>query len=239
MNKILYWVRNILLVILTVLIANSFIYLDLDRNANLDLFIMLLLLIIFIGLLIKDFIHKESINYNNKFNLLIILVSLLMIFVYARGLFSTHFIYNSKEYMDVLRSISKYPYDLRNLNDYNSRYINQNNIYFIIMLISIIIYRKVNKEKNESKYHIVSLICFYVSLASLYLSFGSLGTTSAGFIFGYFIFNVVLVGIEIYRLIKDNHKKKDWIILVSFFFNLAAFISLYISVRSLLFNYFY
>ena len=237
MNKMLYWARNILLVILTVLFTMSYFYLDLTRNANEDILVVILLFIILIGLLIKDFIRKESINYDNKFNLLIIIASLIMIFVYARGLFSTHFIYNSKEYMDILRSISNYPYELRNLNYYNAQYINQNNIYFIIILLSLIAYRSINKQKTESKYHIVSLICFYVSLASLYLSAGSLGTTSAGFIFGYFVFNVILVGIEIYRLIKDNHKKRDWIILVSFFFNLMAFISLFISTRILLYTW--
>ena len=236
MNKPLYIIRNILILIFLGLFITSCYNFDLFKELNIDLFIVSLLLIINIGVNIKDLIKKDKINYNNIFNVLTIIVFLTMIFVYLRG-YSNNFIYNSKENMDILSKVltsSEYS----NLSYFNRAYLNQNNIYFIILLLSILIYRRINKDANEN-YNIISLICFYFSLITLYMTIKILflNTLNIGFVSFAFIFNTLLVIIEITRLIKDLHKKKIWINILSFIVNILTYIAIFMNIH-VLFIYF-
>ena len=92
----------------------------------------------------------------------------------------------------------------------------------------IIIYRKVNMDRIDSKYHIVSVICLIISISTIIPSFQCLDNSLE--VIPYLLFTIVLTGIEIYRLIKDNHKKREWIIYLSFLFNTFAFITIFINL---------
>lgn len=91
------------------------------------------LLILIIGTLVFLGILDIRKKYNNKvYNLLFILIELLLIFVFIRTLFEPNF--------NQFRNVEDYYYDILNIT-----YLFQNNIYFIIMLVPLILYRKINK----------------------------------------------------------------------------------------------
>ena len=46
----------------------------------------------------------------------------------------------------------------------------------------------------------------------------------------YLIFTIIILGIEIFFLIKDNNKKREWPIYISWLFNLFALISIIVNI---------
>lgn len=94
-------------------------------------FILILIMgtLVFLGIL--D-IRKK---YDNKvYNLLFILIELLLTFVFVRTLFDSSLTPSYKELRDIYANFT-----------INTAYLFQNNIYFIIMLVPLILYRKINK----------------------------------------------------------------------------------------------
>lgn len=224
MNRIL----NILKILLfMLLIALNCIYI---RGFGLLSYIYLfyLLLLLTFGLLMfKDLIKKDKINDNKVYNIILVFLELTMIFIFVRAIFDQRFLYNSNYYTSLIMGYNNIFID--NVKLINIFYIIQSSWYLNIMLLLILIYRKINIEKRESKYSMISLTCFYISICTIIPTILYISATLDNVLW-FLILNIILVVTEIYRLIHDNHIKREWIIYVSFFFNLAAFIAIFINM---------
>ena len=83
-------------------------------------------------------------------------------------------------------------------------------------------------EKQESKYNTITLICMLLSIISTIPSLQCLtGDINP---IKYLLFTLILIGVEVYRLIKDNHIKREWPIYVSWIFNMFAIISIIVNI---------
>ena len=224
MNKILEITKNILHIILTILIIE---YITIYNNfTTLGYIIFLTLFSLTLILTIKDYIKKNKIQ-KDKTYLLIQIISLSIIsFIFIRTLYDKSFIYNSKQYVNEF--LLNHPNEQDTLKQYNVLYLYQNMFYFIILLLLCLIYRKINMEKQETKYNTITIICLVLSIISVIPSLQCLSGDIKSF--KYLIFTLILIGIEIYRLIKDNHKKIEWPIYLSWLFNLFALMSIIVNM---------
>lgn len=219
MNKILTITKNILLIlnILFLILFCNKIYFE---GSSMFLYTCILVFTTFIS--IKDLIQKN--NINNKYNLLFIVVELFQILIFVRALYDPAFIYNSTKHMELIKSFPDY---LDNYKMINLWYLSQNLIYLIAMLVMLFIYREINiKERKPSKYSLISIVCMFISIATIIPTIECLNNQFDKL--PYLLFTIILVGIEVFELIRNNHKKKEWIIYVSFLFNLFALISIFV-----------
>ena len=92
----------------------------------------LLLLIILFATTIKDLLKKNTINQNKTYQIISILVFIITIFILFRTLFDKLLLFNIKE--------NEFEY-------YSMDFLKQNMIYFNTMLITLLIYRKLNNKK--------------------------------------------------------------------------------------------
>lgn len=220
MNKIL----NILKYIFSfILIIFNIIYIHNFGLTSIYYLIYIGLFSFFIVLLILDLIKKNKINLNNKYNFLCIFVLVVMLLIFFRTLCDTNFLYNNLNYRE-LYLINNIDIKLSNI-----LYVSQNSMYFIMLMILLCIYHKINSDKFESNYSFISLLCFVLSIVSIMPSIMFI-SNSLDNVICYLLFNILLIIFEIYSLIKYNHKKREWIIYLSFFFNMWAFISIFISI---------
>lgn len=95
------------------------------------IFYLLLLIILFITT-IKDLLKKNTINQNKTYQIISILVFIIIIFILYRTLYDKSLFFNIKE--------SEYEY-------YSMEFLKQNLIYFNTMIITLLIYRKLNNKK--------------------------------------------------------------------------------------------
>lgn len=227
MNKLLFVFKNILILIF-MFFNISFLF---GYNFNnivaqyglgdfyLIYIVYLLVLILYFTISVMDIFTKSKTNNDNKYNLVCILALTIMSLVFIRGLYGTSFVIFDAFYRGGI-------YEENVANVSRTLFLLQNCIYFIIILISLCLYHHINKQ-ILSKYNFISLICLLVSIISIIPTCSNLESSSKSI--PYLIFTILLVGIEIWRLIKDNGKKREWIIYVSFLFNLFAFISFFIA----------
>ena len=136
MNRALFYIKNLFLVLLCVIYILCFkeFYID---SLFLISYLVILFTLIFLNLLdIKN-------NYNsNIYNVLFIFIESLIIFIFTRCLFDQSFIYNSNYYKDLLE-----PYYLDYSKIFNAVYLIQNIKFLIIIIFLLIIYRKLNRKK--------------------------------------------------------------------------------------------
>ena len=224
MNKILEIIKNIILILLTLLIIKyTMIYSDYIALGYILFFALFILTLI---ITIKDYIKKEKIQKNKTYLIIQIITYSIISFIFIRALYDKSFIYNSKQHVEEYLKI--YPTEIDLLKQYNALYLYQNMIYFIILLTLSLIYRKINIEKTNSKYNTITLICMLLSIISIIPTLQCLsGDTN---LISYLFFTLLLIPIEIYRLIKDNHKKREWPIYVSWLFNLFAIIAIIVNI---------
>lgn len=221
---------NILKIIMTlILLFLNIKCLSIYGLSSFSILVYLILLLILLLLFINDLLKKITIN--KTYDILFIIVEVIICFILFRTLYDPSFICNSNNSNNIMSELSSYHFgsNLYDIQYINLMYLNQNSWYFIFLLILILIYRKINLPKTVSKYHIISIICFIISICTTIQSLENLFGNSNNIIF-YLIFNIILVIIEIYRLIKDNHVKKEWILFIAFLFNLFAFISIFVNL---------
>lgn len=216
-------IRYIMTLILTILIT---IYTIKNDITGPTYFIFLSIYIMYIILNIKDILKKNKIKEEKKYNIIQIIMLSIMILVFTRTLYDPSFIYNSSKYTEILKEINN-GY-LEEAKDQTILYLLQNMPYFIGLLILSLIYRKINMEKQESKYSSITLTTLIISIISIIPTIqclsGDINPCK------YLIFTLVLIAIEIYRLIKDNNKKREWPIYISWLFNLFALISIIVNI---------
>ena len=224
MNKILEIIKNIILILLTLLIIK---YITIFNDyVTLEYIIFIALFSLTLTTTIKDYIKKDKIQKNKTYLIIQITIYTIISFIFIRTLYDKSFIYNSKQHVEEYLKI--YPTEIDLLKQYNALYLYQNMIYFIILLTLSLIYRKINIEKTNSKYNTITLICMLLSIISIIPTLQCLsGDTN---LISYLFFTLLLIPIEIYRLIKDNHKKREWPIYVSWLFNLFAIIAIIVNI---------
>ncbi len=224
MNKILEIIKNILLILLTLLIIK---YITIFNDyVTLEYIIFLALFSLTLIITIKDYIKKNKIQKDKTYQLISIISLTIISFIFVRTLYDKSFIYNSKEYVE--EYLKNNPTERDFLKQYNVLYLYQNMIYFIILLSLKLIYRKINMEKQESKYNSIALTCMLISIISTIPSLQCLSGEINPI--KYLLFTLILIGIEVYRLIKDNHIKREWPIYVSWIFNTFAIISIIVNI---------
>lgn len=216
-------IRYIITLLLTLLVT---IYTINNGITGQSYFIFLSIYIIYILLNIKDIIRKNKINDNKKYNILQIIVLLIMTLIFIRTLYDPSFIYNSK-YLEQLKQIENGIY-VENAQYETILYLHQNIGYFITLILLLLFYRKINMEKQESKYNSITISCLIISIISIIPSLQCLSGDINPL--KYLLFTIILLGIEIYRLIKDNNKKREWPIYISWIFNTFALISIIVNI---------
>ena len=224
MHKTLEIIKNILLTILTILIIK---YITIFHNfVTFGYILFLTLYILTLIITLKDYIKKNKIQKDKTYILIQIISISIITLIFLRTLYDKSFIYNSKQYVNEF--LINHPNETDTLKQYNVLYLYQNTFYFIILLSLSLIYRKINIEKNESKYNSITLTCMLLSIISIIPTLECLtGDINP---IKYLLFTLILIGIEIYRLIKDNNIKKEWPIYVSWIFNTFAIISIIINI---------
>ena len=217
---------NILKIIMTLLLVFLNIKcLSIYGISSLSILLYLILLLILLVLFINDLLKKITIN--KTYDILFVTIEIIICLILFRTLYDPSFICNFNNIISELHNY--FGSNLSDIQYINLLYLNHNSWYLIILLILVLIYRKINLSKIESKYHIISIICFIISICTTIPSLEYLLGNSNNIIF-YLFFNIILVIIEVYRLIKDNHIKKEWILFISFLFNLFAFISIFVNI---------
>lgn len=217
---------NILKIIMTLLLVFLNIKcLSIYGISSLSILLYLILLLILLVLFINDLLKKITIN--KTYDILFVTIEIIICLILFRTLYDPSFICNFNNIISELHNY--FGSNLSDIQYINLLYLNHNSWYLIILLILALIYRKINLPKIESKYHIISIICFIISICTTIPSLEYLLGNSNNIIF-YLFFNIILVIIEVYRLIKDNHIKKEWILFISFLFNLFAFISIFVNI---------
>ncbi|MGM9849854.1 MAG: hypothetical protein ACI31V_03035 [Bacilli bacterium] len=216
-------IRYILTLLLTTLITIYTIKNDITGQSY---FIFLSIYLLYIILNIKDIIKKNKIKDNKKYNLLQIISLLIMIFIFLRTLYDPSFLINSSKYKSVLKELGK-GY-LEEAQDQTILYLLQNIPYFIGLIILSLIYRKINMEHQESKYNTITLTTLLLSIISIIPTINCFtGDINP---YKYLLFTIIILGTEIFFLIKDNNKKREWPIYISWLFNLFAVISIIVNI---------
>ena len=216
-------IRYVLTLILTTLITIYTIKNDITGQSY---FIFLSIYLLYIILNIKDIIKKNKIKDNKKYNILQIISLLIMIFIFLRTLYDPSFLINSSKYANKLKELGE-GY-LEEAQYQTILYLLQNIPYFIGLIILSLIYRKINMEHQESKYNTITLTTLLLSIISIIPTINCFtGDINP---YKYLLFTIIILGIEIFFLIKDNNKKREWPIYISCLFNLFALISIIVNI---------
>lgn len=216
-------IRYILTLILTTLITIYTIKNDITGQSY---FIFLSIYLLYIILNIKDIIKKNTINENKKYNILQIISLSIMTFVFIRTLYDPSFLINSSKYKSILKELGEGYFE--EAQDQTILYLLQNMPYFIGLLVLSLIYRKINMEHKESKYNTITLTTLLLSIISIIPTINCFtGDINP---YKYLIFTIIILATEIFFLIKDNNKKREWPIYISWLFNLFALISIIVNI---------
>lgn len=129
MNKFLNIIKIILFGLTIIL---NYLVWEKTRLVSWSHIFYLLLLIVFFATTIKDLLKKNTINQNKTYQIISILVFIITIFILFRTLFDKLLLFNIKE--------NEFEY-------YSMDFLKQNMIYFNTMLITLLIYRKLNNKK--------------------------------------------------------------------------------------------
>ena len=129
MNKFLNIIKIILFGLTIIL---NYLVWEKTRLVSWSHIFYLLLLIILFATTIKDLLKKNTIYQNKTYQIISILVFIITIFILFRTLFDKLLLFNIKE--------NEFEY-------YSMDFLKQNMIYFNTMLITLLIYRKLNNKK--------------------------------------------------------------------------------------------
>jgi len=153
MNKIENVIRLIMLIVVTTL---NIIYIKDNYLINYAHILYLFLLLIIIILSIKDLIKKNLINKSHTYNIVCILVYLIISFILIRAMYDSHIICNDTKLINEYLRINNLIYNRSNTGAFleiRGFYLQQNFIYFNIMLILLLVFRKINL-KNKKKMNV-------------------------------------------------------------------------------------
>ena len=154
---------------------------------------------------------------------------IITIFLLCRVFFDTSLIINKQELINTLESTNILNI-FYNYKEFGINYFSQNIYYLLIIYTCLILYRLIDKKnKINYKYSYSSIICLVLNII---LSLETIKLLTEKFNINhfpllFFTFNTILLVVEIVSLVKNNRIKKEWIIYLSFLFNLFAYISIF------------
>ncbi len=202
MHRILFWIKNIL----SLIVFGIIIFFSIKFNIN--FYVFGVLYIIYLIASFKDIIKKNNIISNNTYNIISILFLLIVSFIFIRSFIDDGFIYNSYKHMHVI-------------NNYDATaqmmiidYVNQNMLLLVLSLLLILGYRYLNVNRGDKEYYSTSLILFVASIVSILLSIFVLININTIFVFTYLCINLILLGIVIFRFVQGKYKEKLWLFIV-------------------------
>ena len=111
-------------------------------------------------------------------------------------------------------------------------YFLQNFYYILILYIGLIIYHKIecrNIKYKESKFSISSIIYLIINCILVVPTLNCIDYSPVT-LFIFITSEVIVIALEIFSLIRNNHKKYDFPIYISFLFNLLAIIFIIASI---------
>ena len=150
MTKVLNIIKIILLITLIIL---NIIFWNKMEFIELGPFMFFVFGIIYIILYIKDIIKKDNIISNRNYNILSIIVLIIINLILIRALTDNHFLFNNVAYQKEIDNYMTKQYGFTGGYDDTTEifnYINQNMKYFILMIILLLTYRKINITKKTS-----------------------------------------------------------------------------------------
>ena len=226
MNKILFWIKNILSILVLVLIvlySFNFIFKDI---------IFILLYIIYLIVTLKSVMRKDKINDDKLYNIISILVLFIISFIFLRVFIDPGFIHNSNYHMELIKAIDESYYTYQDqVKSLAIMFIDQNMLWFTISLILLLLYRFINIEKKKKEYLSTSLVLMIISIISIIPSIYTLTLINVGeryldasFSAGYLFITLILVGIAIFRFIQGKYKDKMKIFWITIGFHLFGII---------------
>lgn len=144
MKKVLYYVRNVSLFIVTVLFIVSFSNM-LNANLNntippnmISMYFYFMLNLFFVGYICIEYVLQLKTKEDNYFQCLFIFVNLLIILIYGRTYFDNNIV---SVYLNKLGSLQ--------YEGLNTLFLLDNMIYFDIAYVFLLIYALVGQKKNE------------------------------------------------------------------------------------------
>lgn len=219
MNKILNFLRHILYLI-TIILTLIF---NIKFGFNFKILLLYITFVILLIINIRDIKYKRKVT--DRFNILYCSCMIITIFLLCRVFFDTSLMINSKNHMNILESVDTniiYTY-----KDFGLNYFSQNIYYLLIIYTCLILYRLI--DKINYKYSDTSIICLIINIILILETINLLiePFNINHFPLLFFTFNTFLLVVEIVSLVKNNRIKKEWIIYLSFLFNLFAYISIF------------
>lgn len=207
MNKI---VNNSKIILLLINIIGIFCVLFFQNYLNLLSIVCEFLCIYLFWYFVRDL--KNHIILSKRFNVLFYIVHFIVLFLIIRSI-----LFIDKN--EMILAINGALFFLQNI------------IYVIILNLCLILYHKIETKSIkylESRYSKVSIICFIINVI-LIIPTVQFFTEDFSILFKitFMLLELILLVFEIYGLIKNNGKKKEWIIYVSFFLNMFAIISIF------------
>ena len=199
MNRLLNITKNILILINIILLA----LLIINYSINTELFIYI---ISFLGILILNLSDlKDKTKLSNKLNILFIIVEFVVNFLLIRTLLDKSMYYTDSNFIYT-----------------NLLYFTQNTFYLVLLFI----YHKIEIRKS-SKYSLISIICLIVNIILIIPTIQCfIGEITNKLLF--ILCEIILIILEVFSLIKYNGLKKEYIIYISFIFNMLAVISIFV-----------
>lgn len=203
MNRLLNITKNILILINIILLA----VLIINYSINTELFIYI---ISFLGILILNLSDlKDKTKLSNKLNILFIIVEFVVNFLLIRALLDKSMYYTDSNFIYT-----------------NLLYFTQNTFYLVLLYICLFIYHKI-EIKKVSKYSLISIICLIVNIILIIPTIQCfIGEITNKLLF--ILCEIILIILEVFSLIKYNGLKKEYIIYISFIFNMLAVISTFV-----------
>ena len=150
MTKVLNIIKIVLLITLIIL---NIIFWNKMEFTEFGPFMFFVFGIIYIILYLKDIIKKNNIISNRNYNILSIIVLIIINLIFIRALTDNHFLFNNVAYQKEIDNYTTKQYGFTGGYDDTTEifnYINQNMKYFILMIILLLTYRKINVTKKTS-----------------------------------------------------------------------------------------
>jgi len=178
--------------------------------------------IIIYGLLLLPLIYitfrdlKNKIQNSKHYNVLFWIVEIIVIMIILRAIFDTNLNYLSID-----------PF-----YNFPMLYFLQNFYYILILYIGLIIYHKIecrNIKYKESKFSISSIIYLIINFILVIPTLNCINYSPITLLI-FITIEVIVIALEIFSLIRNNHKKYDFPIYISFLFNLLAIIFIIVSL---------
>ncbi len=148
MTKVLNIIKIFLIIILIIL---NFIFWNRFDYSEFGPFMFFVFGIIYILLYLKDIIKKNNIISNKNYNILSIIVLLIISLIFIIALTDNHFLFNNISYQKEIDNYQNTQYGFTGgYDDFELfDYMNQNMKYFILMIILLLTYRRINIQKKN------------------------------------------------------------------------------------------